>query len=76
MERSIKEFKRVFSEDLKELSLHLMNNCLTCSHEKKVFDRYQTPPLQPVRLQSSPGDIMLVLIVGPFRSTVYKLSLL
>ena len=77
MGRTIEEFrKRFYFPGFTEFLLHIIKNCLTCLQLKKNSSRYQTPPLQPVSsLQSFPGDMMQIDIVGPFRSTVYKFVL-
>ena len=77
MGRTLEEFrKRFYFPGFTEFFVNIIRNCLTCLQLKKSSSRYQTPPLQPISsLQSFPGEMMQIDIVGPFQSPVYKFVL-
>ena len=77
MTRTNEEFrKRFYFPGFTEFLVNTIKNCLTCLQVKNASNKHQTPPLQPLSsLQSFPGYMMQVDIVGPFKSPVYKFVL-
>ena len=77
MTRTTEEFrKRFYFPGFSEFLVSTVKNCLTCPQLKNASSKHQTPPLQPLSsLQSYPGDMMQIDIVGPLKSPVYKFVL-
>ena len=77
MTRTTEEFRRRFYfPGFSEFLVNTVKNCLTCPQLKNASSKHQTPPLQPLSsLQSYPGDMMQLDIVGPLKSPVYKFVL-
>ena len=77
MTRATEEFrKRFYFPGFSEFLVSAVKNCLTCPQLKNASSKHQTPPLQPLSsLQSYPGDLMQIDIVGPLKSLVYKFVL-
>ena len=77
MTRKIEEFRKRFNfPGFTEFLVNTIKNCLTCLQLKNASNKHQTPPLQPLSsLQSFPGDMMQIDIVGPLKSPVYKFVL-
>ena len=68
--------KRFYFPGFTEFLVNTIENCLTCLQVKNASNKHQTPPLQPLSsLQSFPGYMMQIDIVGPFKSPVYKFVL-
>ena len=72
--RTAQEFrKRFYFPGFTEHLVHTIKNCLTCLQLKPIAQRQLRPPLQPVAsLQSFPGDMLQIDLVGPYKSPVYK----
>ena len=77
MTRTTEEFRRRFYfPGFSEFLVNTVKNCITCPQLKNASSKHQTPPLQPLSsLQSYPGDMMQLDIVGPLKSPVYKFVL-
>ena len=74
MVRTIQEFrKRFYFPGFNEYFMQTIKNCLTCIQQKSVSNNALRPFLQPVSsLQSFPGDMLQIDIVGPLPSVLYK----
>ena len=77
MTRTTEEFrKRFYFPGFSEFLVSTVKNCLTCPQLKNASIKHQTPPIQQLSsLQSYPGDMMQIDIVGPLKSPVYKFVL-
>ena len=52
--------------------MQTIKNCLTCLQSKRFLQSQLTPPLQELSsLQSYPGDMLQIDLVGPFQSSAY-----
>ena len=68
--------KRFYFPGFWEFLVSTVKNCLTCPQLKNASSKHQTPPLQLLSsLQSYPGDMMQIDIVGPLKSPVNKFVL-
>ena len=74
IQRTINEFRnRFYFPGFTEYFVQMIKNCLTCIQQKSISNKSLRPFLQPVSsLQSYPGDMMQIDIVGPFQSPLYK----
>ena len=72
--RIIQEFRqRFYFPGFTEQLLDLVKNCLTCLQLRKANEKHLRPSLQPLSsLQSYPGDMLQIDLVGTFNSPVYK----
>ena len=71
---TIQEFrKRFYYPGFTEHFISFIKNCLTCLQLSRVPKSHITPKLQPVSsLQSYPGDMLQIDLVGPRKSSQYK----
>ena len=71
---TIQEFrKRFYYPGFTEHFTSFIKNCLTCLQLNRVPKNHITPKLQPVSsLQSYPGDMLQIDLVGPLKSSQYK----
>ena len=71
---TIQEFrKRFYYPGFTEHFISFIKNCLTCLQLNRVPKSHITPKLQPVSsLQSYPGDMLQIDLVGPLKSSQYK----
>ena len=71
---TIQEFrKRFYYPGFTEHFISFIKNCLTCPQLNRVPKSHITPKLQPVSsLQSYPGDMLQIDLVGPLKSSQYK----
>ena len=71
---TLQEFRRRFYfPNFTEHLLDLIKNCLTNLQMKNVKGRQLKSPMQPLSsLQSFPGDLLQIDLVGTFNSPVYK----
>ena len=74
---TIQEFrKRFYYPGFTEHSISFIKNCLTCLQLNRVPKSHIIPKLQPVSsLQSYPGDMLQIDLVGPLKSSQYKYAL-
>ena len=72
--KTIREFRqRFYFPGFSEYLIDFIRNCLTCLQLKPADERQLKPPLQPVSsLQSFPGDMLQIDLVGTFNSPIYK----
>ena len=72
--RTAHEFrKRFYFPGFTEYLLSHVRNCLTCLQLKRLHNKSLTPPLQELSsLQSFPGDMLQIDLVGPFQSSFYR----
>ena len=71
---TIQEFRKRFCYPVfTEHFISFIKNCLTCLQLNRVAKGHITPELQPVSsLQSHPGDMLQIALVGPLRSSQFK----
>ena len=71
---TIQEFrKRFYYPGFTEHFISFIKNCLTCLQLNRVPKSHITAKLQPVSsLQSYPGDMLQIDLVGPLKSSQYK----
>ena len=71
---TIQEFrKRFYYPGFAEHFISFIKNCLTCLQLNRVPKSHITPKLQPVSsLQSYPGHMLQIDLVGPLKSSQYK----
>ena len=71
---TIQEFrKRFYYPGFTEHFISFIKNCLTCLQLNRVPKSHITPKLKPVSsLQSYPGDMLQIDLVGPLKSSQYK----
>ena len=74
MVRTIHEFRtRFYFPGFNEYFMQYIKNCLTCIQQKAVGNNALRPFRQPLSsLQSFPGDMLQIDIVGPLPSPLYK----
>ena len=72
--KTAEEFrKRFYFPNFTEYLISVMKKCLTCLQTKSFLNSSLKPLLQPISsLQSFPGDMMQIDLVGPFKSPVFK----
>ena len=72
--RTVQEFrKKFYSPGFVEYFVQMSKNCLTCIQQKAISNKALRTFLQPLpSLQSFPGDLLQIDIVGPLPSTLYK----
>ena len=72
--RTVEEFrKRFYFPGFVEYFVQMIKNCLTCIQQKAISNKSLRTFLQPLSsLQSFPGDLLQIDIVGPLPSTLYK----
>ena len=65
--------KRFYYTGFTEHFISFIKNCLTCLQLNRVPKRHITSKLQPVSfLQSYPGDMLQIDLVGPLKSSQFK----
>ena len=71
--RTVAEFRqRFYFPGFSETLLQTIKNCLTCLQAKRVLQSQLTPPLQELSsLQSYPGDMLQIDLVGPLQSSAH-----
>ena len=74
MVRTAQEFrKRFYFPGFVEYFVQMIKNCLTCIQQNAISNKALRNFLQPrSSLQSFPGDLLQIDIVGPLPSTLYK----
>ena len=72
--KTVEEFrKRFYFPNFTEYLISVIKNCLTCLQTKLISNNSLKTLLQPISsLQSFPGDMLQIDLVGPFKSPVYK----
>ena len=75
--KTVEEFrKRFYFPNFTEYLISVIKNCLTCLQTKLISNNSLKTLLQPISsLQSFPGDMLQIDLVGPFKSPVYKIVL-
>ena len=70
---TVAEFRqRFYFPGFSETLLQTIKNCLTCLQAKRVSQSQLIPPLQELSsLQSYPGDMVQIDLVGSFQSSAY-----
>ena len=72
--RTAHEFRqRFYFPGFTEFLVDYVKNCITCAQSKRVNQQYLKTPLQPLSsLQSFPGELLQIDLVGPFPAAPYK----